>query len=161
LKALDNALALARQHVAEHGGNNRGPMVEKIIRYAGGTVGEPWCVDFDIYCYGRAGSHVMQRGYPRAVRLMVVPGVHITHNASPGCPVRFTFDHTGLLVGWRRVVRGRYVHCPRRVATHIATVEGNTSARDSLLSDSRDGGDGVYFKVRPLSVVRDFLYVER
>jgi hypothetical protein len=159
LAALNIVLDLARKHVAEQGGNNRGLNVDPIIRYAQGQVGEPWCVDTVIYAYGHAGSKYMRPGSPRAVRLMVQPGVHVTKKAAPGCPVRYIFDHTGLLVGWRRQVGGKFVRCPRWLATHIMAVEGNTSASGSMLSDSRNGGDGVYYKIRPLSVVQDFLYV--
>ena len=42
--------------VMEQGGNNTGPMVNKIIKANGGDIGEPWCGDFIAYCYRQAGS---------------------------------------------------------------------------------------------------------
>lgn len=159
LRALDIGLDLARAHVVEGGRNNRGPVVDNIIGYAHGDLGEPWCVDFDIWCYGHAGSRFLKPGSPRAVRLMNAHGVRPVKAAKPGDPVRFTFDHTGLLIGFRRYVAGKLVPCPRWLATHIKTVEGNTGSSGQMLSDSRDGGDGVYVKVRPLWAVADFLRV--
>jgi hypothetical protein len=42
----------------------------------------------------------------------------------------------------------------------IETIEGNTGASGAV-SDSRTGGDGVYRKVRPKSLVKDYLRVHR
>lgn len=160
LAALRVMLDLARNGVHEVNGNNRGPMVDKIIRYAGGDLGEPWCVDGVIWAYGHAGSKVVRPGYPRAVRLMKVNGVHVTKKARPGNIVRYVFDHTGLLVGWRRQVRGRFVRCPRWLATHILAVECNTGSTGAV-SDSAAGTDGCKVKLRAIELVQDFLYVDR
>jgi hypothetical protein len=131
--------------VMEHGSNNRGAKVEEIIRYAGGVVPEPWCVDFNIWCYGHAGSTIVRRGYTRAVRYMDVAGVDPTSQPRPGDMVRFTFDHTGLFV-------------KDNGDGTITTIEGNTGASGAR-SDSSTGGDGVYIKVRAKSLVRDYLRV--
>lgn len=143
----------------ETGGNNRGKQVEAIIHYAQGQVPEPWCVDFDIWAYGHAGSKVIRPGYPRAVSMMVTGGVKSTGSPKRGFPVRYTFDHTGLFVRWLRLVGGRYVSCPKALATHLETVEGNTGASGAV-SDG-NGNDGVYRKVRARGLVRDFLSVPR
>lgn len=146
--------------IREVGGNNRGAAVERIIRYALGVVPEPWCVDGVIWCYGHAGSVVVKPGYPRAVRMMLVPGVAQTSDPQLGDPVRFTFDHTGLFGGWRRLLLGRYVACPKPLATHLLTREFNTGGAGALTSDGGAGGtDGVYEKVRHRSLVADFLRV--
>ncbi|HXU65363.1 MAG TPA: hypothetical protein VN962_26870, partial [Polyangia bacterium] len=94
LRALGNMLDLARDHVLEQGGNNRGPVVDKIIKYAKGQLGEPWCVDTVIYAYGHAGSKHMRPGSPRAVRLMLQRGVQrvARSKARPGDVVRYVFD---------------------------------------------------------------------
>jgi hypothetical protein len=39
----------------ESGGNNRGPRVDSIIRYAGGTPGQAWCSYTMIYIWKRCG----------------------------------------------------------------------------------------------------------
>jgi hypothetical protein len=160
LAALRIMLDLARNGVHEVNGNNRGPMVDRIIKYAGGDLGEPWCVDGVIWSYGHAGSTVVKPGYPRAVSLMRVKGVHVTRKARPGCIVRFVFDHTGLLVGWRRMIAGKLRRCPRWLATHVVTVECNTGSTGAV-SDSASGTDGCKVKIRALDLVQDFLYVER
>lgn len=147
--------------IREVGGNNRGARVQTIIDYAGGDHGEPYCVDGVIWCYGHAGSKVVRPGYPRAVHLMLVDGVIRTSSPETGDPVRFTFDHTGLFGGWLRKILGRWVRCPRALATHIRTREFNTSGAGALSSDANDGTDGVYEKVRAKELVADFLRVLR
>jgi hypothetical protein len=134
--------------VMEQGGNNRGRKVEEIIRFAGGVVPEPWCVNFLTWCYGRAGSKVVRPGFTRAVRYMLVPpGVVRTTRPRRGDMVRFSFDHTGMFV--KDNGNGT-----------ITTIEGNTG-RTGAVSDSQTGGDGVYVKVRSKSSVTDYLRVTR
>ena len=143
----------------ESGGNNRGRKVEEVIHYAQGQVPEPWCVDFIIWCFGHAGSKIVKPGFPRAVALMLTGGVVRTASPKRGAIVRYLFDHTGMFVGWRRLIAGHYVACPKAIATHIETVEGNTGASGAV-SDG-NGNDGVYRKIRARSLVRDFLDVPR
>jgi len=140
-------------------GHNGGADVDRIIDYAQGDRGEPYCVDGVIWCYGHAGSQVVKPGYPRAVRLMLVAGVRRTSGPQTGDIVRFTFDHTGLFGYWARLVAGRYVKCPKALATHIVTREFNTSGAGALSSDANDGTDGVHAKVRHRSLVADYLTV--
>jgi hypothetical protein len=159
LRALHIMLDLARNGVHEVNGNNRGPMVDQIIDYAHGDRGEPWCVDGVIWSYGHAGSKIVRPGYTRAVSAMLVKGLHVTKRASPGCIVRYVFDHTGLLVGWRRLVLGKFRRCPRWLATHIETVECNTGSSGAV-SDSAGGTDGAKRKIRAIGLVADFLKVD-
>jgi hypothetical protein len=161
LRALDQVLDLAREHVREVGFNNRGPVVDKVITYAHGQVGEPWCVDTVIWGYGHAGSTIVRPGYPRAVAAMLTAGVKATTKPRSGDVIRYRFDHTGLVVGWRRYVGGKLVRCPRWLASHVLAVEGNTGGGGAMESDSRNGGDGVHVKLRPLTVVQDYLAVPR
>ncbi len=160
MKALDIGLHLAREHVHEIGQNNRGPWVDRIITYAGGELGEPWCVDYVIWCYGHAGSRWIRPGYPRAVADMASAKVKPTRRPRAGDLVRYSFDHTGMLIGFRRRLAGRMVRCPQALATHLLAVEGNTPAGGALESDSAYGGDGVHIKSRPLALVDDFLTAE-
>lgn len=143
LRAYDEAVKM--EGVMEHGGNNRGEMVEKIIHYAQGQVPEAWCVDGMIWCYGHAGSKIVKPGYPRAVRFMKVGGVHATASPMQGDLIRFTFDHTGMFV-------------KDNGDGTITTIEFNTGASGAV-SDSSTGGDGVYRKVRSKSLVSDYLHV--
>jgi hypothetical protein len=130
--------------VHEVGADNRGPKVDEIIRFAHGDLGEAWCVDAIIWSYGHAGSHVVKPGlFPRAVKAMLVNGVVRTSRPQPGDIVRFTFDHTGLLVADH--------------GSAVETIDGNTGA-----GDHPDGTtDGVARKVRSRSLVEDFLHVTR
>lgn len=143
--------------VKEVGGNNRGPKVDEIIKYAKGTLGEPWCVDGVIWCYGHSGSTVVKPGFPRAVRDMARRKgvVKVEGKAHSGNIVRFVFDHTGLLwypcnAAGRRTLWSR--------ATHIKTIEFNTGSVGAQ-SDSTAGDDGVAIKVRDRKLVRDYLRV--
>lgn len=144
IKALDQAKLTLAEHVFETGGNNRGPKVEQIIRYAQGDIGEPWCVDFVIDCYGHAGSTAVSPGFPRAVRLMKTPGTRIVTLPLPGDIVRYTFDHTGIFE-------------KDNGDGTITTIEGNTGANGAV-SDG-NGSDGVYRKIRSKALVADYLRV--
>lgn len=144
--------------IREHGGNNRGTRVDQVIRYALGQLGEPWCVDGDIWAYGHAGSQIVKPGFTRAVAFMLSGGVRRAIIPKTGDPVRFIFDHTGLFgyfcnsAGQRR---------PRLLATHIRTRECNTSSSGAVGSDINDGTDGCYEKIRSKSLVRDYLRVPK
>lgn len=149
--------------IMEVGGNNAGGRVEHIIREAGGKPSDrpPWCGYFLAYVYDLAGSKLLPDWHAAAVRLWDdIPGVHVIPAASArrGDGIRFTFDHIGMFVGWRRLIAGRYVKCPRVLATHAETIEGNTGATGAV-SDSATGGDGVYRKMRPLNLVADYVRI--
>ena len=145
LKAL--AVAEGLVGVMEQGGNNTGPIVDKIIRANGGVIGEPWCGDFCAYCYRLAGSKAVQRLWAAVRALFGLFGIKRVSNPAPGDLVRFTFDHVGMFV--RDLGDGT-----------IETIEGNTGASGAV-SDSATGGDGVYRKVRDKSLVNDYLRVTR
>ena len=141
------AVAVTLVGVMEQGGNNRGPVVSKIIAENGGTGPEPWCGDFVAYCYRHAGSKAVQRLWASVYYLGRIAGLHRTSAPERGDLVRFTFDHVGMFVR-------------DRGDGTIETIEGNTGASGAV-SDSTTGGDGVYRKVRSKSLVQDYLRVER
>lgn len=145
----DKALYVAEGLVGvmEEGGNNAGPMVEKIIHANGGSTGEPWCGDFVAYCYRLAGSVAVTRSWAAVRLLFGIAGIRKTSSPQPGDLVRFTFDHVGMFV--RDNGDGT-----------ITTIEGNTGASGAV-SDSATGGDGVYRKVRSKGLVNDYLRVSR
>lgn len=132
--------------VMEHGGNNSGTMVSRIIRENGGTGPEPWCGDFCAYTYRHAGSHSVSRPWASVALLGQLLGIKRTNSPQRGDLVRFTFDHVGMFVSDH--------------GTEIETVEGNTG-RSGALSDSATGGDGVYRKRRSKTLVHDYLRVTR
>lgn len=155
------ALAEARHliGVMEHGGNNRGEEVERIISENGGVPGEPWCGDFVAHCYRHAGSRAVDRTWA-AVRLLGTTGgarVLDKRWGEPGDIIKFTFDHTGILEHYADHA-GNVVHPAH--ATHVQTIEGNTG-RTGAVSDSTTGGDGVYRKLRPLDDVAGLVMVTR
>lgn len=145
LKAYDTARELIG--VMEEGGNNQGPMVSRIIRANGGTGPEPWCGDFVAFCYRAAGSKAVQRSWASVRLLRVAAGVRKTSSPRAGDIVIFNFSHTGLFV--RDLGGGKF-----------ESIEGNTG-RSGAVSDSSTGGDGVYRKTRPKSLVVDYLRVTR
>jgi len=132
--------------VMEQGGNNTGPMVNKIIQANGGDIGEPWCGDFIAYCYRQAGSKAVTRSWASVRALSGVTGVKRVKTPQAGDLVRFNFDHVGMYV--------------KEAGMFIETIEGNTGASGAV-SDSKTGGDGVYRKRRPKSLVNDYLRVTR
>lgn len=132
--------------VMEQGGNNTGPMVNKIIKANGGDIGEPWCGDFIAYCYRQAGSKAVTRSWASVRALGGIGGVRRVTTPQPGDLVRFNFDHVGMYV--------------KEAGMFIETIEGNTGASGAV-SDSKTGGDGVYRKRRAKSLVNDYLRVTR
>lgn len=147
LKALAEAQHLVG--IMEHGGNNMGTEVLRLIRENGGTGPEAWCGDLVAHCYRHSGSKIVQRGWA-AVRLLgFLTGMRIVSydNAEPGDIVCFTFDHTGML---KKKLGGGM----------IETIEGNTG-RSGAVSDSSTGGDGVYDKQRAASLVARYVRVTR
>lgn len=133
--------------VEEQGGNNRGPVVSRIIRANGGVIGEPWCGDFVAICYRMAGSKAVNRSWASVYYLGRVAGLYSVRKPLPGDIVRYSFDHTGLFEKW---LGNGYFHA----------IEGNTgdSGEDS---DSRTGGDGVHRRRRHTSQVNNFRRVSR
>ena len=132
--------------VMEQGGNNTGPMVNKIIKANGGDIGEPWCGDFIAYCYRQAGSKAVTRSWASVRALGGIQGVKRVKTPQAGDLVRFNFDHVGMYV--------------KEAGMFIETIEGNTGASGAV-SDSKTGGDGVYRKRRAKSLVNDYLRVTR
>ena len=132
--------------VMEQGGNNTGPMVNKIIKANGGDIGEPWCGDFIAYCYRQAGSKAVTRSWASVRALSGVTGLKRVKTPQAGDLVRFNFDHVGMYV--------------KEAGMFIETIEGNTGASGAV-SDSKTGGDGVYRKRRAKSLVNDYLRVTR
>lgn len=155
LKAL--AHAKSQVGVMEHGGNNQGAKVLRFIRKNGGTGPEPWCGDFMAWCYRRAGSKVVQRGWAAVRFIGYMTGMGIVRRPRAGDLVCFTFDHVGMFVTY---CTRTGLPAARKHATHIRTIEGNTGASGAV-SDSSTGGDGVYVKIRPLSQVARFVRVYR
>lgn len=131
--------------VMEQGGNNQGPMVSKIIRANGGSGPEPWCGDFQAYCYSLAGSKAVQRSWASVRALGSLAGIVRTRHPQRGDMVRFTFDHVGM---YDKDLGGGM----------IQTIEGNTGASGAVSDGTHDG---VYRKRRSKSLVSDYLRVTR
>lgn len=141
----ERALKIARSQVGvmEHGGNNMGARVFTYIRENGGFGPEPWCGDFQAFCYRHAGSKSVDRRWASA---WFLEGRKIS-NPQPGDIVDYTFQHTGMVE--KVLGDGR-----------IQTIEGNTGASGAV-SDSTTGGDGVYRKRRSTSLVMRYVRVLR
>lgn len=133
--------------IMEEGGNNTGRRVDEIILANGGDIGEPWCGDGMAYCYRLAGSKAVQRLWASVRALLGLFGIRKTSAPKRGDLVRFTFDHVGMFVKF--LGDGQ-----------IETIEFNTGSSGAV-SDSATGGDGVYRKVRDVSLVNDYLRVTR
>ena len=142
----------------EVGGNNCGPVVNRIIKANGGAGPEPWCGDFVAYCYRLAGSLAVkgpQRLFAYVPWMIRVTGVKKTTSPIRGDIVRFNWnpgdgesDHTGIFERW--AVAGRTFYA----------LEGNTG-KDPNVSDSSGGGDGVHRRLRSMTLVDDFLHLSR
>lgn len=141
VRALNVMLQWERDGVTEQGGNNRGPVVDRIIRKAGGTPGEPWCGDTVAAAYITAGSKTATqsartfayvpwiKGLLSRVRFPL-PGHVVTYDFQPDG----TEDHTGAFVRW-----------VNRAAGDFLAAEGNTGT-GGRQSDGQ--GDGVHTRLR-------------
>jgi hypothetical protein len=147
----------------EHGGNNMGTGVTKIIRAAGGTGPEPWCGDTMFYVYRLAGSKAITKAVGRLMAYVPyisrVKGLQVISKSNwrkvkRGDLIRFEFngdhvdDHTAMFSRW--IVPG----------VTAETIEGNTGPSGAV-SDSTTGGDGVYRKQRNIGLIADFVHVSR
>ena len=154
-RALTEARSLLG--LVEQGGNNTGPGVLAIIRANGGTGPEPWCGDFVAFCYRKAGSKCVTRLWAAVRYLGRIAGMGIRLIPRPGDIVVFVFEHTGLVLYFCDAHGNRV---PRRKATHVKTIEGNTGTGNAE-SDSRIGRDGVRIRIRALNLVDRFVGVYR
>lgn len=159
LRALAEAHKLLALGIMEVGGNNMGKAVLEIIRANGGTGPESWCGDLVAFVYRKAGSKVVQRGWAAVRFLGFLTGMKVVGVRSmlPGYILCYVFDHTGIFVGYCDA-EGREM--PASTATHVKAIEGNTG-RAGAVSDSKTGGDGLYEKIRPITLVARGVAVTR
>jgi hypothetical protein len=141
----------------EVGGNNRGKTVLEIIRANGGKGPEAWCGDFVAWCYRKAGSKSVNRNWAGVALYLPMTGLSRTSAPHKGDLVRYTFSHIGIV---NHFCDAHGNELPQSRATHIKTIEGNTG-RSGAVSDSTTGGDGVYMKIRPRNLVKDYIHVSR
>ena len=132
----------------EQGGNNRGALVEAMLRDEGGQPGMPWCLAFVQHCYGRAFSRFNARcNLPNGLHvgrfarscMLHLPGA-ITHAPVIGAiALHYPTGHDGP------------GHCGIVTAfstTDCVTIEGNTNDAGDRESSK---GDGVHEKTRALN----------
>lgn len=148
VRALNVMLQWVKEDVTEKGGNNRGPVVDAIIRKAGGTPGEPWCGDAVAAAYITVGSRIA-KATPR--KFAYVPYMRFLPRVLgplPGHVVGYDFegdgteDHTGLFHSWIDRKAGRFL-----------AAEGNTGTGGAR---SDGTGDGVHLRERNVSQVAWF-----
>jgi hypothetical protein len=115
------------------------------------------CGDFAAYCYRLAGSRSVEVK-PRSLWAYVpflnrIAGATVVKQPQTGDLVRFDWngdglaDHVGLFEKFT-------------ADGQIQSVDGNTS-KDANVSDSTGGGDGVHRRVRPVSLVHDYVRIPR
>jgi hypothetical protein len=149
--------------VSEHGGDNRGPMVELFLKEVGQNPGQPWCAAFVFHCgyWSHYDTVRKQSSWPlprtascaelgvKAAQAKVlrdqpeVGDVFLKHSQTAG---RFT--HTGIVVG----VLEPDPHEDRGVFV-CTTVEGNTN------EDGSANGYTTLRRVRRLSPERGDAFI--
>lgn len=122
-------------------GLNRGPEVEKYLRYVGLSKGQPWCAAFVCWVFGKAGVPNPRSGWSPALfphRKVIWnrdKDVHLNRTPRAGdvfgiyFPQKNRIAHVGFVDLWQK--------------NWVITVEGNTNTAGSV------DGDGVYKKRRP------------
>lgn len=160
------AIAQAEIGVREVGGNNCG---KRIRDYQSATTLPPgpwpWCAAFVDWCLREwvRGSDVaawlklqvstheewrpktaMAYGLTAWARQRAKTTTLLTERdkAQPGDIVTFDFSHVGIVL--------------EDAGDHLVTVEGNTNGKGQRDSES---GDGVWRKIRPKSLARDFIRI--
>ena len=134
--------------VTEHGGNNKGPEVERFQKAVDGKAqGEPWCAAFVQFCVKEIGSSLRATVvvYPSEHCMTIwgrTPGVHRYKSPKPGFLVIWNYEgSTNGHIGIVTKVIDEFT---------IETIEGNTSPDDKTIERE---GDGVYRKVRSTKTV--------
>ncbi len=147
MNALQWAEALLRQHVTESAGNNRGPVVDAIERFAGVPHGSPWCAAFVSYCFHKAAlDAACDNAFPTSGGSQSL----LAHFERLGLVSRDPQDlmnWKGALGGWTDpggahghvfFVKGRLTDASGQVVK-IATIEGNAGpGRGSVVALVRD-----------------------
>jgi len=135
--------------VQEHGGNNRGQIVEMFQRTIGRAVREPWCMSFVQYCLEKADElySLVQNDDDE----------HWIHGSEHCMSVWRTTDlecrikepRPGLIAIWRHkgTDNGHTGIVVDVDGSIITTIEGNTGTDDKTVVRE---GDGVRRKRRPL-----------
>lgn len=146
------ALDRARQEIGvmEQGANNHGERVEFFQTFDSlPGEGYAWCNSFVDAMFELAGRPLVETYKSAGVELTLARAKAlgwVVATPQPGDLVVFTFSHIGFV---------DEVHD----GTHtITTIEGNTGSSGAV-SDSSTGGDGVYRKVRSMSLVRAYIRV--
>ncbi len=140
-------LAKAASYVGtqEKTGNNDGPEIERWLRNAGASKGDPYCAAF-VFSMGLEALG-KKNPFPKSAWSpdMVAGGTRKIDAARPGDSFGIYFSskgrvaHTGLVAGRR--------------GTLIETLEANTSPSAESGSANDRNGDGVWRKYRPASTL--------
>lgn len=135
---VETATVLYQLAVREHGGNNRGEVVEKLLRDEGGHAGQPWCVAFAAWCYEKSCQRIGEK-----------PVIDANLSTSD---LREKARKLGRLVSYAKIQPGDFVvfdfgHTELCLMAMdddgvILTIGGNTNGAGSA------DGDGVYKKRR-------------
>lgn len=125
---------------------NKGEIVEMFQRYVGTAQGEPWCMSFVQFCVGRVDG-LCKGAWPEWEPSQIFQSEHcLTVWEQTPLSHRLKEPVPGAIVIWRhgetRAGHTGIVTKVRKVG--METVEGNTSARDSVDRE----GQGVMQKVR-------------
>lgn len=135
---LDEARSLL--NVRESGGNNRGPVIDKIIVSSGGKLGQPWCGYFQRFIHLKCGRQA-GNGYSPS---WFIPTRLVKSNQVPGDV--FSIYNSNL----KRIAHIGMIEQILPNGKFVVTIEGNTGT-----SGIRDGA-GVHRLTRPIKSIYNF-----
>lgn len=136
-------------------GHNDGPVIERILKSAAASKGDPYCAAFDFFCYEQAGlSRLVPRSAwsPDWVRNPTWTRAGGGKTPLPGdtwgifFPSKGRVAHTGIVREWGSQV--------------MRTFEGNTSPDAAVGTEADRNGDGIWSKrrlIRQIHSVRNWL----
>lgn len=146
-----HAQRLIQAGVVEEG-NNRGPLIDKMLLFCGTPVGNPYCAAGVSYAFHLAtGKPARQGGFPSSASSQAIRRWYETRgllSTNPGDMLRWR----GALFGWTQASNPDAGHIgivldlvvEGGVVTHIITAEFNTSSSGALVRE----GKGSYIKQR-------------
>ena len=129
--------------VTEATGKNDGPVIEKILRSAGASKGDPYCAAFNTFCYIQAGLGNLVPHSAWSPDWVRSPTWTYKNGGKTPLPAdawgiyfqsKNRVAHTGLVRSWR--------------GSCVITLEANTSPDATVGSAADRDGQGIYSKRR-------------
>lgn len=144
--------------ITEHGGNNRGQLVQLFQKSTGGLAnGEPWCMAFIQFCI-QAVDSLVSDCLEGSEKSPLFKSEHCLTVWNKSQALKIETPRPGILCIWQhgQTAAGHVgIVVDVNADSSIMTVEGNTSSANA---DNQREGDGVWLKRRRLDSSGDLRF---